>query len=168
MRFLSFCSILAILTVSLACTPADQEAPATGQAPCALTAADAEAIRAWEKAHETEVLAANWEAMSQYYAPDIIAMPPNQAEVSGREALVAWLETLPPITEYELTFDEVEGCGDLAYVRGRYSMAMHAADSTEVVRDTGRWLWILRRNPEGRWLLARDIFNSGEPVAIGE
>jgi ketosteroid isomerase-like protein len=160
---------LVLVTAAMGCAPADDSPSSADQGVCTLTSADIEAIHGMRAIHEAEVLAADWEAMMASLSPDVVVMPPNQAEITGREPLLAYLKTYPPITEFEQTFEEVDGCGDLAYVRGRYSMAMQSAGSAELVPDTGRWIWILRKNPEGRWVVARDIiFSSDQPLATGK
>ena len=156
---------LVLVAAAMACAPADDSASSASQEPCTLALADIETIHAMRATHEAEVLAADWKAMSAVYSPDIIVMPPNQSEIIGREPLLAWQETFPPVAEYELTFDEIDGCSDLAYVRGRYSMALQPAGSAELVRDTGRWMWILRKDANGHWIVKLDMFNSTLPLA---
>ena len=51
-------------------------------------------------------------------------LPPNAPAVTGPAAIEAMFKTFPPITAFELRTEEVEGTGDLAYVRGRYTMTM--------------------------------------------
>jgi len=157
---------LVLVAAAMACAPpvSDSTSSAT-QEPCTLAAADLEAIGGMRAPHEAEVLAADWKAMSAVYSPDIVVMPPNQAEIIGRDSLLAWQETFPPVAEYELTFDEIDGCSDLAYVRGRYSMTLQPAGSAELVRNTGRWMWILRKDANGHWIVKLDMFNSTLPLS---
>jgi len=146
------------------CVAASQAALAADDQACTLAADDLSAIREMEAAHEAHVVAADWEAMGASMAPSVVAMPPNQPDIVGRDALVAWAGKFPPIAEYDLAFEDVGGCGDLAYVRGRYSMALKPTDSGEVFRDSGRWIWLLRKNAEGHWLVTHDISNSEIPM----
>jgi len=129
-----------------------------------LAEADSMAIRSMVMSHEAQVLAADWKAMSAAWAPDIVAMPPNQSEIVGREALLAWSSSFPPVREYALTAEEIGGCGDLAFVKLRYSMSLESAEDGSILEDSGRAIWILSKNREGRWLIERDIFNSEMPL----
>ena len=155
---------LVLVAAALACAPADDSASSASKEPCTLPAADIEAIRGMRAAHEAELLAADWEVMIASYSPDVVLMPPNRAEIVGHQALLEYVETFPRVAEVELIFDEVDGCGDHAYVRGRYSMAIQPPESAVLVRDTGRWIWILQKNPEGRWIVTLDISNSALPI----
>ena len=167
MKYRRLLCTLVLLTAAIACAPANESASSDGEEPCTLASAASETIRAMEASHEAEVLAADWEAMSASLAPDIVVMPANQPEIIGREALIAWQRRFPPITEFDLVFEEVDGCGGFAYVKGHYSMAMQAAESAELVADSGRWIWILRKSAEGRWLVTHDISNSEKALPSG-
>ena len=35
---------------------------------------------------------------------------------------------------------------------------------TGEMTDTGRFLWILKKHPDGRWLVTRDMFQSDQPL----
>lgn len=59
---------------------------------------------------------------------------------------------------------EVDGRGDLAYVRGRYSMVM-ALPSQPELSESGKYIEIWRKQPDGSWKLFRDIFNADAPPA---
>jgi ketosteroid isomerase-like protein len=132
-----------------------------------LAEADVVIIRSIVESHEAQVLAGDWKAMSAAWARDIVAMPPNQSEIVGREALLAWCSSIPRVREYSLTAEEVAGCGDLAYVRMRYSMSLGSADDRSLLKDSGRGIWILLKNRDGRRLIERDIFNSERPASAG-
>jgi ketosteroid isomerase-like protein len=47
----------------------------------------------------------------------------------------------------------------MAYVRGTYDMKIAMSD-TMTVSDRGKFLEIRKRQPDGSWLIHRDIFNS--------
>src|SRR5439155_1072419 len=54
---------------------------------------------------------------------------------------------------------EINGCGDLAYVRGTYQVAYLSG-----VTEHGKFLEIRRGERDGRWLIVADIFNSDVPT----
>ena len=153
-----------VLTAFLVTATAGCSERASYGVPCTLPDEDVAAIRAMEDAHQREVLAADWETMNTSYAQDVVVMFPNAPDIQGRDALRSLQETFPPIAEYELRFEEVDGCGDLAYVKGVYSMALRAEGDAEPVTDSGRWMWILRKTT-GSWVVTRDISNSDRPLA---
>src|SRR5439155_22943787 len=89
------------------------------------------------------------------YAENATFMPPNQTMVQGRAAIRAWIKTVPPMSHFTASAIEINGCGDLAYVRGTYQVA-YLSGATE----HGKFLEIRRGEKDGRWLIVADIFNS--------
>jgi len=131
-----------------------------------LGAADASALRAALDAYLDAANsgdAARWAAL---YTPDAVMMPPNSPAVEGRVAIESWLAMLPvKITDAAGTVLEVDGTGDVAYVRGTYSMNLDIPGLPESVPQEGKLLQIYARQPAGSWLLARDIWNSNTAPA---
>ena len=72
---------------------------------------------------------------------------------------------MPPVTQFVGNNAEVVCYGDVAIIRGSYEMSLSVPDLPEPVRDVGSYLEVRERQPDGRWLLARDIFNSDLPPA---
>ena len=103
--------------------------------------------------------------VDHYYAPDAVVMPPNSEVVRGREALIAFNENFPPYEDLRFTHVEVDGAGDIAYVYGTYLMVMAAPEGEEPAQDRGKYIEIWRRQPDGSWKVALDIFNSDLPIA---
>jgi ketosteroid isomerase-like protein len=64
----------------------------------------------------------------------------------------------------ELRGEETVGAGDLAYVRGRYTMTM-APPGGPVMADSGKYLEIWRKQG-GSWKVTRDMFNSDVPLPM--
>jgi ketosteroid isomerase-like protein len=100
--------------------------------------------------------------MVEVYTEDATFMPPNEATVQGRADLQAWMEAFPAISAANLTIQEIDGYGDIAYVRGTYAMTLTIAGVE--VHDTGKYIEIRRKQADGSWPLAVDIFNSDLPV----
>ena len=100
------------------------------------------------------------------YAEDASLLPPNEPGLKGRQAIRQyWGRTLDAYTlQFELTTDDVDGKGDLAYVRGRYKLTASPRKSGDaVVADEGKFVEVLKRQPDG-WRYAIDIFNSDLPA----
>ena len=57
-----------------------------------------------------------------------------------------------------------EGRGDLAYIRGRSCVFIPLGDEIYGV-DVGKYLEVREKQPDGAWLITKDIFNSD--AAIG-
>lgn len=160
-----------VVSVVLSCTAAacgtpSNEAVDTPTAPCELSEADVAGIHEMRQTDIANVRVGNWDAVLSLFADDIWVMPPNEPDVRGKQSLRAFMATYPPLPDYSTTYDEVAGCGNLAYVKGSYQFTI-APDGAEPVTDSGRFLYILRRQPSGGWLIARDIINSDRPLSPG-
>lgn len=129
----------------------------------ALSPDDVAAIEATKDAWVSGVRAKDWKAVSVVYAPDAVLMPPNQPAVSGREAIRAWFAVFPPITAVELHPVEIDGRGDVAFVRGTYKLTL-APPGIAPIHDQGKFIEIHRRQPDGSWPISSDIFNSDLPA----
>ena len=106
----------------------------------------------------------DWVAYTEhYYAPEAVVLPPNTEAVRGREEIISFFDAFPPITDFQFDQVEVGGARDIAYVYGRYSLTM-AAEGEEPVQDTGKYIEIWKRQPDGSWKVALNIFNSDLPL----
>ena len=141
--------ILLIFVALTACQPG----------PAALTEADKAAIEASGQSFVDAVLAADWEALAAMYTVDAVLMPPNGPAAEGRANIHAWFEAFPPVSEMTFEFVEIEGLGDMVYVRGTFAMTITAPGMNQV-NDTGKFIEIRKKQTDDSWLLHRDIFNS--------
>ena len=123
----------------------------------------AEDISAIKKGHEVfggYVVARDFESLVQLYTNDAAFMPPNSPAVHGREDLLAWFREFPKVTEMEVHADHIEGQGGLAYVLGWYTMTIEVEGAPGPIKDRGKFIEIRKRQSDGTWPLAADIFNS--------
>ncbi|MEX0692135.1 MAG: nuclear transport factor 2 family protein [Gemmatimonadales bacterium] len=126
-----------------------------------LTEADHAAIREVHVRFTRYALAGQADSLGLLYTEDAVVMPPNMPAATGRAAIVEFNRTFPPVSSVELTIDDVSGYGDLAYVRGTYRVTI-AVEGSPV--DTGKYIEIRRRQADGTWLMAVDMFNSNLPA----
>ncbi len=103
-------------------------------------------------------------ASASLFTEHAVWMPANRGIVEGRPAILASFQAAPALMGFTLTNIDVDGRGDLAYVRGTYAFTMPTPDGKSAVGDHGKFLEIRRRQADGRWLLATYIFNSDQPV----
>jgi len=133
-------------------------------APPALSEADKTAIRAATDSFVVYARARRNADSPMLYTENASFMPPNAAIAEGRAAIQAWLGAFPPMSEFSLTPVEIDGRGDLAYVRGTYAMTIVGPDGHPVGKDHGKFLEIRRRQPDGKWLIVADMYNSDLPA----
>ena len=143
------------LALTAACQPAS---------PAGLTDADKAAIDSAGQVFARNAMAGDFAVLTKaHYAEDAIVLPPNMPAATGHAAIEAMFKTFPPITAFELRNEEVEGDGNLAYVRGRYTMTM-SPPGAAAIADTGKYLEIWRKQSDGSWKSVRDMFNSDVPL----
>lgn len=97
-----------------------------------------------------------------YYAPDATVLPPNERTLHGRAAVTEFMAAFPTMTSFTTTMVTVEGSGDLAYVHGVFHIEMSTPDGPAV--DDGKYIEIWKRQSDGSWKVAYDIFNSDLPA----
>ena len=138
---------------------------ATGQG--GFTAADEANVRALEEAYRTGWLANDSVAVMATLAEDAVLMPAGVEPLVGDSAIRSYWwpndgsETT--VKSYEITVDEVEGDGDLAYLRGRGSLEFRYRDAAGTVSDLTSeavHLSVAERGQEGRWLISRRAWSA--------
>jgi ketosteroid isomerase-like protein len=152
--------VVAVVAIGLtigACQPPAQEAGA-------LSDEDVAAIRGKTDAFVQAALANDWAAAAEIYSEDVVLMLPGVPVMEGRATWQAWAASLNvTVTQYSIEIQEIDGRADLAFVRGRFSESLMFEAAPEPVSDTGKYLQIWRRGPDGTWLIALEIWNSNEP-----
>ena len=151
---------LALVVATTACQPPTQEAGP-------LSEEDMAAIRAVPEAFAQAVLAGDWATVAAGYAEDAVFMPPNEPAVEGRAAIRVWWEasSTPFLTQFTLPPTKIDGRGDLAYVRGTYAMTIMPEGAPEPFQESGKYVVIMQKQPDGSWLVVLDIWNSDLPVS---
>ncbi|MEM9368587.1 MAG: nuclear transport factor 2 family protein [Planctomycetota bacterium] len=89
--------------------------------------------------------------------PDFVALTADKPPLIGLTAVRADLESdlqLMDVQDLTFTHEEVVVAGDWAYAWGRsHARVIVSGDELEIV---GKYLWILHRQADGDWKLARD------------
>ena len=86
------------------------------------------------------------------------------ANIQGRAALMEILESYDEVTEHIINFEEIEGYGDIAYVRGSWAEEFKLKGIEEPIKDKGKILGILRKQDDGSWRIAIWMWNSDLPL----
>jgi uncharacterized protein (TIGR02246 family) len=137
--------------------------PSEGQTGKRLSASDLKNIDDITRVAMNAALARDFATWASLFLEDAVINPPNEPAVKGRAAIRAWLEKFPPMTEFKLKNEKVEGGDDLGYVLGTYTMTITPPGAPGPVKDSGKFVTIVRRQPDGRWLCAVDMFSSDLP-----
>ena len=153
---------IAALGAPSACRPADggdREATKV----TALSPADEAGIRSVDSAFVVAANAGDAEGVAAVYAEDGALLAPNLPPQKGRDAIKAfWGGFLDAYNvRFELASDTIEGRGDLAYNQGHYRFtAVPKAKGVPGVADEGKFLEILKKQPDGTWKYVVDMYSS--------
>ena len=128
-----------------------------------LSAQDVAALRAIADQDAPIVRARDWATLVSEYSEDAVRMPPNGPAVQGPEAIRKMLEQLPPITAFAFRFVDLQGDGEIAYMRAPWSITV-APPGAKPVSDAGKILIVFRKQPGGGWLRVADAWNSDLPL----
>lgn len=97
---------------------------------------------------------------------DCVFLPPGEPMICGRDALRPWV-TKAYFDAYDIEIDyrnvEVEVAGSWGYVLGTFEQTLTAKAGGRAVRLVGKYLDVVRRQPDGSWKLARMAFSADHP-----
>lgn len=128
-----------------------------------LSEEDVAAIRTVFAVHRQNALGSDWAADAALYAEDAVELPPNGAPIRGRVAIQAARAQLDRVSDFTMNIAEIDGSGDFAYAWNSYSLTTVLAGAADAITDTGKALVILRKQPDGSWLMHRVIWNADPP-----
>ncbi|MGH7509924.1 MAG: YybH family protein [Gemmatimonadales bacterium] len=156
--------LLAGCAASVACRPGDGGGAAEGGPPArTISEGDKARIRGADSAFAASANAGNVDGIAAVYTGDATLLAPNLPPQKGRDAIRGfWGGFLQAYTvRFELVSDTIEGRGDLAYNQGRYRFrAVPKARNVPGVADEGKFLAILKKQPDGDWKLVLDMYSS--------
>ncbi len=132
--------------------------------PATLSEEDIAGIEATSQAWGEAANTGDWAALGATYTEDAVLLPPNEPAVQGRSDIQAWFEALPPVSEIIDEVVDIDGVGDVAFVRGSYTLTM-TPEGMDAVADTGKYLEVWRKQADGSWLIYRGIFSSNLAAA---
>lgn len=107
------------------------------------------------------------ERILSYWTDDAVVFPPGLPAVVGKAALRQYVLSSVQIPGFKITWTSTDVTfsqdGNLAYLFSRNAVSMDAPDGTPTTTE-GRAVTIWRRESDGEWRCAVDIWNA-EPAA---
>ena len=152
---------LSLVLVCAVCSREAQKKAATTSA----SDTDANAIRQLYPGFVAAKLARDVEKELSFVTDDAVYSPPGLPDVAGKDALRAWWtsrEAADSLELFELDPGEIVAAGDVAYSRGTSTSRFRNRRTGQISNQVVRHLDILRRQPDGRWLISRHIRNSSQ------
>lgn len=130
---------------------------------------DAAALRSIDKVRDDHVGALNAgdaEAWVAQFADDGVQMPPNAPANVGKERIGQWSSGFLGAfkVQFELDVDEVRVFEDWAFERGDYTIGLNPVAGGPSMGDSGKYITIYHHSGGSGWKIARDIWNSSNPL----
>jgi uncharacterized protein (TIGR02246 family) len=129
---------------------------------------DKAAVRAVDAEWAQAAKVGNGEAIAALYAPDATLLPPGEQMVKGDAAKKYWVDFANGFSgPTELNTMAVEGSGDVATAIGTYKMTLtpKKAGAKPLPTEEGKYIEVLKRQDDGSWRIAYDIWNPDAPPA---
>lgn len=127
---------------------------------------DEAAIRALRQAFLESQAAGDAERIAAFYTDDAIMMGPDAPSVTGIDAIRAG--SVDFYKQYEWStqepVEELQVLGNWAFTRTTWSGTRTDKSTGTAVQVSGKAVHIYRRQPDGTWKIAIDIFNFDHPV----
>jgi ketosteroid isomerase-like protein len=142
-------AILCLLFV-LACQPQEQSTT--------LSEAEISAVMEATTQYGGAIVAGDFDKIRSLMGDDIVLMPTEAQAANGLDAAMQFMEEGPGI-EGSINPEQVEGSGNLAYVRGNFDLTFIINDSTQVP-DKGKYIEVWKKQDDGSWKVVVDIWNS--------
>lgn len=99
-------------------------------------------------------------------ADDVVLMPPNEPVLKGKEAVRVWYDQLLTqlrTSDLRITDREVLIGGEWATELAGFQWSLVPVGGGPATTDRGSYVQVWRREPDGRWLFARELWNSTSP-----
>jgi uncharacterized protein (TIGR02246 family) len=130
-------------------------------------ASEAQAIDRTREAHVGALNRGDADGWGAAFADDAVQMPPNAPPNVGKDEIQAFCGAFLSAfgAEFSLAPEEVQIAGaDWAFERGTYTITLTPKGGGEPIPDAGKYITVYQRQPDGSWAMARDIWNSSNPL----
>jgi len=101
-------------------------------------------------------------AAAAAYTEDAVLIPPGEPLVRGRAAIEEYWRgaiEMGGIRDVAVETMDARSSGTLGYETGSFELTVNGPDG-EAVIDRGRYIELLTRTPDGRWLSTHGIWNA--------
>lgn len=135
--------------------------------------ADVEAINKLREQEITAFSAADVSTLLNIVTNDVVIMPPNEPAFTGKDALRSWAENI--YKQFTVrgkhtasTPSNIVLAGDWAFERLAFTLTMTPLAGGKPIQEVGKGIHIYRRQSDGSWKIAQDIWNTDNPPAAGQ
>lgn len=116
---------------------------------------DVETILSIDRSFQEAVKNGDWQVLRGVYAEDAVMLPPGAETVEGVDAILEFWQSANPegLEGFDTDTEVIHGDATIGYHRGTWSYG----SGDEMV--SGKYMWVLRRMPDGQWKIVADMFN---------
>ena len=129
-------------------------------------AADLAAVQSTDQALSEAVSSKDLNRTLSFYAGDASILPVAEPAVRGTDAIRQEWEHIFALPGFKSTAKttnvEVAGSGDIAYTQGTYTAEFELADGNRA-EERGKWVTIWKKQADGAWKVAIEIYNTDGP-----
>lgn len=143
-------TILILLALAIGCQ--QSESPM-------LTEADIADIDTRREIVVSMVKSADFSQAADVYDANCIVLPPGMEATRGIEETVNSMSQTPPVVDFSITNETIEGNGSYAFATGKFQISLMINDSIPV-DDNGKYIEVWRKQDDGTWRLYQDTWNS--------
>lgn len=128
--------------------------------------ADVAAINGVRERELAFVNTGNLDSLMTVYSSDIVSMPPQEPAVTGQDGIRKWGEAMfaQVALNVRYTSSEVSVSGDWAVDRYTATLTATPKAGGSAVAETIKGVHIMKRQPDGTWRIAQDVWNSDAPL----
>jgi uncharacterized protein (TIGR02246 family) len=155
--------LLAACLVAAGLAACSSSCPGTGPPATAQTGASSADLAAIGRIHEEYVAAHNAsdpDRLMALWTDDAVLMPMDEPAISGKQAIGEHYEEFFDQSPSEIALEAVETrvAGDWAFERVQITVTLPGGKEGTRHADV-KYLWILQRQSDGSWKIARAIYN---------
>ena len=129
----------------------------------ALSPSDTAAIRSATLAYRDAWLTNDANRVMATLTPDAVLLPSGLGAIHGSAAIrTFWwpvAAAATTVTAMDLTIETIDGCGDVAFVRGRGTLTFTMAAASGPRSQASTFINVLRRQSYGTWLIAERMWS---------
>jgi ketosteroid isomerase-like protein len=130
------------------------------------TAAVKAKIEAISKASEQANLKRDAITAASYYDENAVMLVPTTPMVKGKanieKTMIGWMQSPMKLKAVNFATISVEGSGDMAVQLGKYFETFDMEG--KVIADTGKFVTVWKKQMDGSWKIAYDVWNSDSPA----
>lgn len=112
------------------------------------------------------LLADDIRSWADLHADNVVKMPPNAPAITSQKVLYEGRlkkAAKVKVVNWNHEIKEIEIMGNRAYTWGIYQVDLKVVETGGMVNVDGKFLTIYKKEPDGRWVITHDCFNSNIP-----